>query len=56
MQDEVEYLGIQYFCNGSICGNWWNGNFKDFAPAYAVFEFSKDGSVTREFVNYAIPQ
>jgi hypothetical protein len=32
MQDEVEYLGIQYFCNGSICGNWWNGNFKDFAP------------------------
>lgn len=50
--DAVEYKGIHYFCNGAVCGNWWNGPFKGFAPAYALFEFDKDGTVTREMVYY----
>jgi 3',5'-cyclic-AMP phosphodiesterase len=52
LQDEVNYLGIQYFCNGAVSGNWWGGAFKDFPPAYAVFDFYKDGTVKREFVEY----
>lgn len=52
MEDEVTYRGIQYYCNGSICGDWWNGRFHDFDPAYAVFEFSKDGTVQRTMVTY----
>ncbi|HMX80621.1 MAG TPA: metallophosphoesterase, partial [Ferruginibacter sp.] len=27
LQDEVTYLGIQYFCNGAVSGNWWKGAF-----------------------------
>jgi 3',5'-cyclic AMP phosphodiesterase CpdA len=52
LQDEVEYLGIKYFCNGAVSGNWWKGDFQDFAPAYALFRFYTDGSVERELVEY----
>ncbi len=49
--DEVEYLGIQYFCNGAISGNWWKGNFQEFAAAYAIMHYYDDGTVKREMVN-----
>lgn len=52
LQDEVNYLGIKYFCNGAISGNWWKGAFQDFAPAYAVFDFYNNGSVTRNMITY----
>ncbi len=52
LQDEVKYLGITYFCNGAVCGNWWKGSFQDFAPAYAVLDYYDDGSVERQMVNY----
>jgi Icc protein len=52
LQDEVEYRGISYFCNGAVSGDWWNGPFKGFEPAYAVFEFKADGGVSRKMINY----
>lgn len=52
LQDEVNYLGIKYFCNGAISGNWWKGAFQDFAPAYALFDFYNDGTVERKMVEY----
>ncbi len=52
MQDKVEYKGIPYYCNGAVSGNWWGGAFHDFEPAYAVFTFSADGTVSREMVTY----
>ncbi len=52
LQDEVEYLGIKYYCNGAISGNWWKGAFQEFEPAYAIFYFYNDGTVAREMVQY----
>lgn len=52
LQDEVEYLGIKYFCNGAISGNWWSGAFQDFAPAYALFDFFADGTIERKIIEY----
>jgi 3',5'-cyclic AMP phosphodiesterase CpdA len=52
LQDEVNYLGIKYYCNGAISGNWWSGSFQDFAPAYALFDFYTDGTVGRKMVQY----
>jgi len=52
LQDELEYLGIKYFCNGAVSGNWWKGNFQEFAPAYAVFELSDDGKISRTMQKY----
>lgn len=52
LQDEVDYLGIKYYCNGAVSGNWWKGNFQEFAPAYALLEFYDDGSSNRFMINY----
>lgn len=52
LQDEVNYLGIKYFCNGAVSGNWWDGPFQDFAPAYALFDFYNDGRVLRKIIEY----
>lgn len=52
LQDEVTYLGIKYYCNGAVSGNWWGGAFQDFAPAYALLDFYSDGTVERKMIEY----
>lgn len=52
LQDEVDYLGIKYYCNGAISGNWWKGKFREFDPAYAVVELFDDGRSSRQIINY----
>lgn len=52
LQDELEYLGIKYYCNGAVSGNWWSGSFQEFAPAYAVMELFDDGTVKRTMMKY----
>ena len=52
LQDEVNYLGIKYYCNGAVSGNWWKGSFQEFAPAYAMLEFYDDGTSKRYMQNY----
>lgn len=53
LQDELEYLGIKYFCNGAVSGNWWGGAFQEFDPAYAVMELYDDGRVERTMIKYS---
>ncbi len=52
LQDELEYLGIKYFCNGAVSGGWWKGAFREFDPAYAVMELHPDGQVKRTMLSY----
>ncbi|HMK25101.1 MAG TPA: metallophosphoesterase [Chitinophagaceae bacterium] len=52
LQDELEYLGIKYFCNGAVSGDWWHGPYQEFAPAYAVMELFADGTVKRTMMKY----
>jgi 3',5'-cyclic AMP phosphodiesterase CpdA len=52
LQDEIEYLGIKYYCNGAVSGNWWKGPFQEFEPAYAVMELFENGESRRTIVNY----
>jgi 3',5'-cyclic AMP phosphodiesterase CpdA len=52
LQDELDYLGVKYYCNGAVSGNWWNGAFQEFAPAYAVFEFDDNGKFSRTMMKY----
>lgn len=52
LQDELDYLGIKYYCNGAISGNWWKGSFQEFAPAYAIMEFFEDGTSKRSMIRY----
>lgn len=52
LQDAVEYKKISYYCNGAVSGSWWNGAFKGFEPAFAIFDFNNDGSVQRQIISY----
>jgi hypothetical protein len=52
LQDELEYLGIKYYCNGAVSGNWWSGAYQEFEPAYAVMELHEDGTVNRTMIKY----
>jgi 3',5'-cyclic AMP phosphodiesterase CpdA len=52
LQDEVKYLGITYYCNGAVSGNWWKGTFQEFAPAYALMELFDDGTFKRTMMKY----
>lgn len=53
LQEEIEYLGIRYYCNGAVSGNWWKGSFQEFEPAYAVMELFDNGDSRRTMVKYA---
>ncbi len=50
--DHVNYLGIDYYCNGAVAGAWWKGSYHQCDPAYAVMNFYADGSSNRELHNY----
>jgi 3',5'-cyclic AMP phosphodiesterase CpdA len=52
MQEQLEYLGIKYIENGSVCGNWWKGNFQEFSPAFAIIDFYPDGTFYNQWINY----
>jgi 3',5'-cyclic-AMP phosphodiesterase len=52
LQDELDYLGIKYYCNGAVSGNWWKGSFQEFAPAYAVIDLYNDGTSARRMIEY----
>lgn len=53
--DRVDYLGISYFCNGAVCGDWWNGNFQECAPGYAIVDLYDDGTCENEYVLWGWP-
>ncbi len=52
LQDEVTYLGVKYLCNGAVSGNWWDGAYQEFPPAYVVVDLYDDGSSESEYIPY----
>jgi Icc protein len=50
--DHVNYLGIDYFCNGAVSGAWWKGKHHQFPPSYSIMNFYNDGKVSREIHYY----
>jgi len=50
--DHVNYLGIDYYCNGAVSGGWWRGNHQQFPPSFSVINLYDDGSSDREVYFY----
>jgi predicted MPP superfamily phosphohydrolase len=42
--DRVEFLGVTFVCNGSVCGRWWGGPYAQFPEGFGVFDLRPDGS------------
>ena len=51
-REVTTYLGVQYQTNGAICGNWWEGWYMAFPPAYVMVNLYDDGSSDSAFVPY----
>ncbi|MCC7492719.1 MAG: metallophosphoesterase [Fimbriimonadaceae bacterium] len=53
--DRVDYLGVSYYCNGAVSGNWWNTtarSYQECPPGYALVDLFDDGSHRVEYVDY----
>jgi Icc protein len=50
--ETLQYLGVQYFTDGAVCGDWWRGSYLDFPPAYVLVDLFEDGSAECTFVPY----
>ena len=50
--ERLDYLGVSYFCNGAVCGNYWRGAKQEFAPAYALTDLFSDGTFENRLVFY----
>ena len=52
--DHCTYNNVQYFCNGSVCGNWWTSDtYHQTKAGYALFDLYDDGSLERIYLPYA---
>lgn len=52
MVDSCRYLGISYHCNGAVSGGWWNGDYQEFKPGYALIDLYSDGWFFNRFIPY----
>jgi 3',5'-cyclic-AMP phosphodiesterase len=52
LRDSLEYNGVTYACNGAVCGNWWQGNYQETKPGYAIVDLWNDGTHKIEYVTY----
>ena len=50
--DNLQYHGVSYFCNGAVCGNYWQGSLQGFPPALALVELYPDGRFRNRLVLY----
>ena len=50
--ESLDYLGVRYMTNGAVCGNFWNGAYMDFPPAYVLVDLYEDGTAESTFVPY----
>ncbi|NBC66379.1 MAG: metallophosphoesterase [Bacteroidetes bacterium] len=51
--DRVDYNNVTYYCNGAVSGNWWNGQYHQTPPGYAMINLYSDGSFEHEYVTYS---
>lgn len=52
LQDRVDYNGVTYLCNGSVCGAWWKGPLRECSEGYTLLDLFNDGSFEHRYVSY----
>ncbi len=50
--DHCKFDGVSYICGGAVCGNWWQGSFHRFPPAFMVFDLETNGSFRHRSVSW----
>lgn len=55
LRERLEYNGLTYLCNGAVCGSWWDGNYKQTPPGYAIIDLYNDGTFEDRYIPYKDP-
>ena len=50
--ERIEVKGVNYYCNGAVCGKWWRGANDGYAEGYAVLDLFDDGGHHLQYVPY----
>lgn len=50
LRERLEYNGLTYLCNGAVCGNWWNGDYHQTSPGYAILDLYDDGNFEDQYI------
>ncbi len=50
--DRIEYLGINFVCDGAVSGAWWGGPMQETAEGYGVFDLYPDGTFDHQYISY----
>jgi 3',5'-cyclic-AMP phosphodiesterase len=50
--DAVDFRGVKFICDGSVCGAWWTGPQNGFKEGFGVFDVFTDGSFSSNYCSY----
>lgn len=50
--DQVVYNNVTYFCNGAVCGAWWDGDYYECGYGYTLVDLYNDGSFENRYIPY----
>jgi 3',5'-cyclic AMP phosphodiesterase CpdA len=50
--DRIDFRGIQYCCNGAVCGSWWKGPQAEAFEGYTLVDLFENGDVECRYTGY----
>ncbi|WP_406694792.1 metallophosphoesterase [Singulisphaera sp. Ch08] len=50
--EQIEIKGINFHCNGAVCGGWWKGKNRGFDEGFALVDLYDDGSYECRYETY----
>jgi 3',5'-cyclic-AMP phosphodiesterase len=50
--EHVQIKGVNFHCNGAVCGLWWKGKNSGIPEGYAILDLFDDGSYTCQYHAY----
>lgn len=50
--EDLRIKGVNFHCDGAVCGGWWKGPHHGFAEGYALLDLYDDGSYTNTYTTY----
>ncbi len=52
MVDRVDFMGLTFICNGSVCGRWWNGPYHECPEGFGIFDLYDDGTFDHHYQTF----
>ena len=52
LMDELNFMGVNFVCNGAVSGSWWGGPNQWVPEGYGVFDLHDDGTHEFQYVTY----